>query len=269
MSVGGALGAVARYGLTVAVPTPPDRWPWATFVTNVTGCLAIGALMVIVVELTARAPAGPTVPRAGLLGGFTTFSTYALETRTLVADGHGGLAAAYVVASLLARAAGGVAGRPGRPRAGRRGGRRRHPRRCGGGVAMRLTGTALRLTVYLGEDDQWHHRPLYTEIVRRAHDAGLAGASVFRGVEGFGASSLVHTTRLLSLSEDLPVAVVIVDTEERVRGFLPELDELVNEGLVVLDEVEVVRYVGRRIGALVTVLLVARRRRGRCTAALS
>lgn len=110
---------------------------------------------------------------------------------------------------------------------------------------MRLTGTALRLTVYLGESDQWHHRPLYSEIVRRAHDAGLAGASVFRGVEGFGASSLVHTTRLLSLSEDLPVAVVIVDTEERVRGFLPELDELVNEGLVVLDEVEVVRYVGR------------------------
>jgi uncharacterized protein len=113
---------------------------------------------------------------------------------------------------------------------------------------MRLTGTALRLTVYLGESDQWHHRPLYSEIVRRAHDAGLAGASVFRGVEGFGASSRVHTTRLLSLSEDLPVAVVIVDTEERVRAFLPELDELVNEGLVVLDEVEVVRYVGRDAG---------------------
>lgn len=113
---------------------------------------------------------------------------------------------------------------------------------------MRLTGTALRLTVYLGEGDQWHHRPLYSEIVRRAHDAGLAGASVFRGVEGFGASSLVHTTRLLSLSEDLPVAVVIVDTDERVRAFLPELDELVDEGLVVLDEVEVVRYVGRDAG---------------------
>ncbi|MFE0417753.1 DUF190 domain-containing protein [Streptomyces tendae] len=110
----------------------------------------------------------------------------------------------------------------------------------------RLTGGALRLTVYVGENDTWHHRPLYSEIVHRAHAAGLAGASVFRGVEGFGASSLIHTTRLLSLSEDLPVAVVVVDTEERVRDFLPLLDELVTEGLVTLDPCEVVRYRGRR-----------------------
>ncbi|WP_019058012.1 DUF190 domain-containing protein [Streptomyces prunicolor] len=109
----------------------------------------------------------------------------------------------------------------------------------------RLTGGALRVTVFIGENDTWHHKPLYTEIVHRAHAAGLAGASVFRGIEGFGASSLIHTTRLLSLSEDLPVAIVIVDTEERVRAFLPELDELVGEGLVILDECEVIRYVGR------------------------
>ncbi|WP_405365511.1 DUF190 domain-containing protein [Kitasatospora sp. NBC_00039] len=109
----------------------------------------------------------------------------------------------------------------------------------------RLTGPALRLTVLVGENDRWHHRPLYSEIVHRARAAGLAGASVFRGIEGFGASSLVHTARLLSMSEDLPVAVVVVDTEERVRAFLPELDELVAEGLVVLDPCEVIRYVGR------------------------
>ncbi|MEU3663480.1 DUF190 domain-containing protein [Streptomyces sp. NPDC032940] len=109
----------------------------------------------------------------------------------------------------------------------------------------RLTGSALRLTVLVGENDTWHHRPLYSEIVHRAHRAGLAGASVFRGIEGFGASSLIHTTRLLSLSEDLPVAVIVVDTEERVRAFLPELDELVTEGLVILDDCEVIRYVGR------------------------
>jgi PII-like signaling protein len=109
----------------------------------------------------------------------------------------------------------------------------------------RLTGSALRVTVYIGENDTWHHKPLYTEIVHRAHAAGLAGASVFRGIEGFGASSLIHTSRLLSLSEDLPVAVVIIDTETRVREFLPQLDELVTEGLVTLDECEVIRYVGR------------------------
>ncbi|MEV6834017.1 DUF190 domain-containing protein [Streptomyces sp. NPDC051133] len=109
----------------------------------------------------------------------------------------------------------------------------------------RLTGSALRVTIFIGENDTWHRKPLYSEIVHRAHDAGLAGASVFRGVEGFGASSLVHTSRLLSLSEDLPVAIVIVDTAERVRAFLPQLDELVGEGLVVLDDCEVIRYVGR------------------------
>ncbi|OAH14884.1 DUF190 domain-containing protein [Streptomyces jeddahensis] len=112
-------------------------------------------------------------------------------------------------------------------------------------MTKRLTGRALRLTVFVGESDQYHHKPLYSEIVHRAHRAELAGASVFKGIEGFGASSLVHTQRLLSLSEDLPVAVVIVDTEERVRAFLPELDELVEEGLVMLDDCEVITYAGR------------------------
>lgn len=110
---------------------------------------------------------------------------------------------------------------------------------------MRLEGAATRLTIFVDEDDQWHHRPVYTEIVHRAHQAGLAGASVLRGVEGFGASSRIHTTRLLSLSEDLPAVIVIVDTDEKIRAFLPRIDELVTEGLVILDPVEVVRYVGR------------------------
>jgi PII-like signaling protein len=110
---------------------------------------------------------------------------------------------------------------------------------------MTLDGSALRLTVLIGEDDRWHHRPLYTEIVHRAHAAGLAGASVMRGIEGFGASSRIHTSRLLSLSEGLPVSIVVVDTEERIRAFLPQLDELVREGLVMIDPVEVIRYVGR------------------------
>ncbi|MFJ8626516.1 DUF190 domain-containing protein [Kitasatospora sp. NPDC093550] len=111
-----------------------------------------------------------------------------------------------------------------------------------------LGGPALRLTVLVGESDRWHHRPLYSEIVHRARAAGLAGASAFRGIEGFGASSLVHTTRLLSLSEDLPVAVVIVDEEQRVRAFLPDLDGLVAGGLVLLDRCEVVTYAGRGPG---------------------
>ncbi len=118
----------------------------------------------------------------------------------------------------------------------------------GAGGSAGLTGPALRLTVIVGEYDTWHHRPLYSEIVHRAHAAGLAGASVFRGVEGFGASALIHTSRLLSLGEDLPVAVVIVEEEARVRAFLPRLDELTGIGLVTLDACEVVRP-GPRGGA--------------------
>ena len=100
---------------------------------------------------------------------------------------------------------------------------------------------ALRLTVFVGEDDMWRHTPVYHEIVRRAHDAGLAGATVMRGCEGYGTSSMIHTSRILSLTENLPVVVLVVDAEERIRGFLPQLDDLVREGMAVLDEVEVVR----------------------------
>jgi PII-like signaling protein len=110
---------------------------------------------------------------------------------------------------------------------------------------MTLAGAATRLTIFIGESDTWHHRPLYHEVVERARRDGIAGASVFRGIEGFGASSHIHTTRLLSLSEDLPLAIVMVDEEAKIRAFLPHLEELVSEGLVIIDDVEVVRYVGR------------------------
>lgn len=104
---------------------------------------------------------------------------------------------------------------------------------------MRPTRPAYRLTIFVGEGDQYHHTPLYAEIVRRAHRAGLAGASVFRGIEGYGTSSRIHTSRLLSLGENLPVCVVIVDDEHRIRRFLPQLDEMIGDGLVTLEPVEV------------------------------
>lgn len=112
---------------------------------------------------------------------------------------------------------------------------------------MILQGRATRLTIFVKESDQWHRRPVYTEIVHRAHKSGLAGASVFRGIEGYGKSSHIHTTRILSLSEDLPCSIVIVDADDKIQAFLPQLDELVTEGLVILDPVEVVKYVSRAV----------------------
>ncbi|MCA1824305.1 MAG: DUF190 domain-containing protein [Mycobacteriales bacterium] len=111
---------------------------------------------------------------------------------------------------------------------------------------MNLEGHHKRLTIFVGESDHRGHTPLATEIMQRAHKAGIAGVSVFRGVEGYGASNHIHTTRILSLSDDLPMAVVMVDTDEHIRGFLPTVDELITDGLVIIDDVEVVKYVGRR-----------------------
>ncbi|MEZ3179649.1 DUF190 domain-containing protein [Streptomyces pimonensis] len=106
----------------------------------------------------------------------------------------------------------------------------------------RPTGAVLRPTVHVGGNAPRCHRPLSSEIVHRARAAGLAGASVLRGVEGFGVSSVVRTRRLPSLSGDLPVAVVVVDTGERMRAFLPGPDALVTDGPVLLDRCEAVRY---------------------------
>jgi uncharacterized protein len=110
---------------------------------------------------------------------------------------------------------------------------------------MKLEGPGERLTIFIGESDQHGHKPLYAEIVERAHQAGLAGATVVRGFEGFGASSHIHTTRILRMTEDLPVVVIIVDQVDRIDAFLPTLDELITEGLVVREQVEIVKYVGR------------------------
>ena len=110
---------------------------------------------------------------------------------------------------------------------------------------MRLQGPAQRLTIFIGESDQYRHHSLSSEIIHRARKAGLAGASVLRGVGGFGASQTVHSSHLLSLSDDLPLAIVIVDDAARIQAFLPELDELIKEGLVIIDDVQVVRYIGR------------------------
>jgi uncharacterized protein len=107
---------------------------------------------------------------------------------------------------------------------------------------MNLGGTGLFVRIYLGESDHWHGRPLYQAIVERMRDRGLAGATVLRGIEGFGAKQHLHTTRILRLSEDLPILIEAVDTEEKIRGILPELDEMLEDGLITLEKVEILAY---------------------------
>jgi hypothetical protein len=110
---------------------------------------------------------------------------------------------------------------------------------------MRIEGPALLARIYIGEADQWQGRPLYQAIVELLRERGLAGATVLRGIEGFGAAARLHTTRLLRLSEDLPVLIEVVDQEDRVRGILPELDAMVGDGLVTLERIEVLTYRAR------------------------
>jgi hypothetical protein len=109
---------------------------------------------------------------------------------------------------------------------------------------MRLEGSALLVRIFLGESDSWQGRPLYQAVVELLRARGLAGATVLRGIEGFGANQHVHSTRILSLSEDLPIIIEAVDSEERIRAVLSELDTMVGDGLITLEKVEVLAYRG-------------------------
>src|SRR5438128_12615519 len=109
---------------------------------------------------------------------------------------------------------------------------------------MQLPEEAMLLRIFIGESDRWEHQPLYEAIVLKARELHLAGATVLRGPMGFGASSRLHTTKILRLSEDLPLVIEIVDSEDKINGFLPTLDEMMTSGsgLITLDKVQVLQY---------------------------
>jgi PII-like signaling protein len=107
---------------------------------------------------------------------------------------------------------------------------------------MKLEGSGKLLRIFIGESDRHGNQPLYTAIVERARAAGLAGATVFKGIEGFGGHSVVHAARVFDLSTDLPILIEIVDDEQKVRDFIPVLDGMVREGLITLESVEIIRY---------------------------
>jgi hypothetical protein len=107
---------------------------------------------------------------------------------------------------------------------------------------MKIPEDGWLLRVFIGESDQWHGRPLYEALVMKARELHLAGATVLRGPMGFGAHSRMHTAKILRLSDDLPMVVEIVDSREKIDTLLPHIDQMVEEGLVTLEEVRVIKY---------------------------
>lgn len=107
---------------------------------------------------------------------------------------------------------------------------------------MKLPEQALMLKIFIGENDHYKGKPLYEQIVLKARALNLAGATVTRGILGFGADSRIHTSKILSLSEDLPVIIEIVDTEENINKLMPFIDETIEEGLVTLEKMKVIKY---------------------------
>ena len=105
-----------------------------------------------------------------------------------------------------------------------------------------LEGEQWLLRIFIGESDLWHGQPLSNALVERLRKQGFAGATVLRGLAGFGARSVVHTAHLLELSQDLPLVIEVVETEERVKQLEPILDEMIGDGLVTLEKVRVLKY---------------------------
>ncbi len=105
-----------------------------------------------------------------------------------------------------------------------------------------LNGEQHLARIFIGESDKWHHQPLYMALVERLRKEGFAGATVFRGVAGFGAKSVLHTSRVLRLSEDLPMVIEVVDTAERMERLAEILEEMVTEGLVTIEKARVLKY---------------------------
>jgi PII-like signaling protein len=107
---------------------------------------------------------------------------------------------------------------------------------------MKIPRNAVLLRIFIGENDRYHHSPLYEAIVLKARSMHLGGATVLRGPMGFGRSSRLHTAKILRLSADLPLVIEIVDSEERINAFLPVLDEMMSSGLITLEKVQVLQY---------------------------
>ena len=198
-----------------------ETFPWGTLIVNVTGSFVIGFFATLTGP-DGRVFVGSKARQfvmTGICGGYTTFSSFSLQTLKLAHDGEWRSPAAI------------SAVRRGLPR-----GRLARPYAAAAlepaerSLTMTLPRDAVLLRIFIGEDDKSDGRPLYEAIVLKAREPQLAGATVLRGPMGFGHSSRLHTTKILRLSEDLPLVIEIVDTEDKINAFLPVLDAMMRAG---------------------------------------
>jgi protein CrcB len=237
--VGGAVGTYARYGLGRWIAAHPwaQGFPYHTLIINVSGSFVLGLAAVLFLEgLRPEYEDWFHIVGVGFCGGYTTFSTFEWETYKLVRAGSWPLALANVAGSVIAGFVGVLLGVG-----------LAHlvfPERLAGprGEAVKTEADAKLVTIYLNSSDLWHGRPLYSAILRLCRQKGIAGATVVRCDEGYGAGRRLHTTRLLELSESLPLCIEVIDLAERVEPLLTDLTAMIDEGLVTISDVHVLQF---------------------------
>lgn len=246
VAAGAAIGGVGRALVSLAaIDLAGSGFPWGTLAVNTVGSFVIGFYA------TLTEPGGRLMVTArtrqfvmtGICGGFTTFSVFSLETFRFLDARDWPMAGLNTGISLVMWLVAVWVGAILAARFNRLSGDRSSASSTEGEtIAMDMPKNAQALRIFIGEDDQDGGRPLYEAIALKAREMHLAGATVLRGALGFGHSSRLHTTKVLRLSEDLPLVVEIVDSEEKIAAFLPELDKLMTSGLVTIETVRVLQY---------------------------